>query len=331
MKHKKINDSTISKNKRLKGTISLEAALVFPAMIGIILIFVLAIQTVRDTIILGHALDQTANEIALLLPLEDALEGVVDQEEWIRKTVSDQTLAKIAVDRMPDLAPTLLASPFILNRVSYWSRQTAAGQHCSPPDGEMKIAFDFDENRKTCWLILSYRKTMPQGAPWQIIRSRVPIWNVYLFEEKDDTSNEEEQSEKDSVGMLSNFERGATLRGTFGGHLPPFYPVIAMWDGVEAVSIKSMDITAPTYRSQAAAEKKILHHVESLATFQGAGEEGPSPGEIQKRRLILVIPDNPVSWKTSEVISCWQNTAASFGVMLDVREYGTSYAYQDPD
>ena len=50
MKHKKINDSTISKNKRLKGTISLEAALVFPAMIGIILIFVLAIQTVRDTL-----------------------------------------------------------------------------------------------------------------------------------------------------------------------------------------------------------------------------------------------------------------------------------------
>ena len=333
MNHKNINNLSISRKMRLKGTISLEAALVFPVMIAIILLFVLAIQTVRDSIILGHALDQTANEIALLLPLEDVLESVVDavdQEEWIRKTVSDPTLAKIAVDGMSDLASTLLASPFILNRVSYWSRLTATGQHCSPPDGEMKLAFDFDKNRKTCWLILSYRKMMPQGAPWQVIRSRVPIWNVYLFEERDDTSYEEDE-DKDSVWMLSNFERGAAIRAAFGGHLPPFYPVIAMWNGVEAVSIKSMDITAPTYRSQDAAEKKIMHHVESLAAFQGAGEEGPSPGEIKKRRLILVIPDNSVSWKTSEVITCWQNMAASLGVILDVREYGTSYLYQDSD
>lgn len=331
MKHKKLKGSAISRKTCLKGTISLEAALVFPIVIAIILLFLLAIQTVRDSIILAHALDQTANEVALLLPLEDALESVVDQEEWIRKIVSDQTLAKIAVDGMADLASTLLASPFILNRVSYWARQTAEGQHCSPPDGEMKLAFDFDKNRRTCWLILSYRKTIPKGAPWQVIRSRVPIWNVYLFEEKDHTSNEEEQKEKDNVWMLSNFERGAAIRAAFGGHLPPFYPVIAIWNGVEAVSIKSMDITAPTYRSQAATEKKIMHHVESLAVFEGAGEEGPSPGEIQKRRLILVIPDNSVSWKTNEVISFWKKKAALSGVILDVREYGTSHAYQNPD
>lgn len=327
----KRNEVIDIRETRFKGTLSLEAALVFPVVIAVILLFVLAIQTVRDTIILGHALDQTVNEIAFLLPLEDVLESVVDPEEWIKKAVPDQTLAKIALNGMSDLASTLLASPFILKRVSYWSRQTASGQHCQAPNGEMKLAFDFDKNRKTCWLILSYRKTLPRGAPWQIICSRVPIWNAYLFNEKDDSSSEEDQEEKDSVWMLSNFERGAALRATFGGHLPPFYPVIAMWNGVEAVSIKSMDITAPTYQSLVTAEKKIMYHIRTLAEFEGAGEEGPLPGEIQKRRLILVIPDNSVSWKTGDVISNWRHTAASFGVTLDVREYGTSRAYQDSD
>ncbi len=314
-----------------KGTLSLEAALVFPVVIAVILLFVLAIQTVRDTIILGHALDQTAKEIALLLPLEDILESVADPEDWVKKAIPDQTLAKIALDGMSDLAPTLLASPFVLKRVSYWSRQAALGQHCFPPDGEMKLAFDLDRDRKTCWLILSYRKTVPKGAPWQIIRSRVPIWNAHLFKDNNDTSNEEDQEEKDSVWMLPNFVRGTTLRATFGGHLPHFYPVIAIWDGVEAVSIKSMDITAPTYQSYIVAEKKIIHHIQSLAAFEGVGDEGPLPGEIQKRRLILIIPDNPVTWKTNEVLSGWQHTALSLGVTLDIREYGTSHAYEESD
>ena len=43
MKHKKINDLTISKINAQR-TISFEAALVFPAMIGIILDFVFGMQ-----------------------------------------------------------------------------------------------------------------------------------------------------------------------------------------------------------------------------------------------------------------------------------------------
>ena len=56
---------------KAKGTISLEAVLRFPLILMGIFIFISAIHMEQDAIILSHAVDQTAHEVALLMPLSD--------------------------------------------------------------------------------------------------------------------------------------------------------------------------------------------------------------------------------------------------------------------
>ena len=102
---------------KAKGTISLEAVLSFPLILMVIFIFISAIHMEQDAIILSHALDQTAHEVALLMPLTDLAEQYIDPKEWIEKVIPDKTLADIAYEGLSDVAATVLGSPFLLARL----------------------------------------------------------------------------------------------------------------------------------------------------------------------------------------------------------------------
>ncbi|HZK29360.1 MAG TPA: hypothetical protein VFD19_03985 [Clostridia bacterium] len=305
------------------GTISLEAVLVFPFIIIIMIIFMGAIRGEQDAMILSHALDQTAREIALLVPLADVVEKYADPQEWISQVIADETLAKIALDGLSDIGATVLASPLILRRLDLWTTATANSQDRTPPQGARRLAVDIDSRRQSLWLCLSYDRALPFAQGWGEVKSRVPLWNAHLFQKQ-----EQDEEEDDDIWGMSNFDRGAALRKIFGGHLPQFYPVVAAWDGREAVAIKSMDWTAPSWSSANAVERRISRFIDELAAFEGAGGEGPSLGDIRARRLILVIPNNEVSWKTDWLLDKWRGQALASGVTLDIRSYGTSYVYQ---
>lgn len=323
MKERKAGNRTIS----LDGMLSLEAALVLPFVLILMLAFLGAIQGVQDAMILSHALDQTSREIALLLPLADLLENYADPASRIREIIPDETLASLALDGLSDLAATTLASPFILQRLDQWVQATACSQGRKAPEGARRLAVDFDNDRQTIWLCLSFEQTGIFTREWTEVKSRVPVWN----RGRSGQEGEGDETGSDGIWELTNFERGQAFRRIFGGHLPHFYPVIASWNGSEAVSIKSMDLTAPSWSSPAAAERRITQLVESLASFEGAGGEGPSPGQINSRRLILVIPGNEISWKTPELLHQWRLASQRAGVTLDIREYGVSHAHQPPD
>ncbi len=308
-----------------RASLSLEAVLVFPLVLMLLLVFTIAIEGEQDAMILSHALDQTAKEISLLLPVADLLEKVDEPETLVRKWIPNDLLARVALDGMTDVAATVLASPFILSRVDTWATEIAKGRNRKKPMGERRLAVDVDDGNKSVWLILSLRKNAPTGEYRDVIRSRVPIWNAGFLKRSEDG---EENS--DGIWELSNFERGNVFRRMFGGHLPVFYPVIAAWDGSEATSIKSMDWTAPSYSSPIQVERRINRFVSDLASFEGAGGEGPEPGTIRRRRLILVIPDNEISWKTEILLANWRSAASLQGVTLDIRECGTSHAHTPP-
>ncbi|NMB28897.1 MAG: hypothetical protein GX991_02410 [Clostridiaceae bacterium] len=309
-----------------QASLSLETAIVFPLVLIIVLMFSIAVQGEQDAMILSHALDQTAKEIALLLPVADLLERVADPEMLVKQWIPNDLLAHVALDGMTDIAATVLVSPFILSRVDTWATEIAEGRNRQKPMGERRLAVDVDNENKTVWLILSLKKDTPTGQYYDVIRSRIPIWNAGLF-----SSNEHSGEESyDGIWELSNFERGQKFRKLFGGHLPLFYPVIASWDGTEATSIKSMDWTAPSYSSPVHVEKRIDRLVSDLASFEGAGGEGPEPGSILYRRLILVIPKNEIPWKSQALLDRWVASAAQMGVVLDIRECGTSHVHDEP-
>lgn len=315
--------------KSVEAMISLEAVLVFPFILMLLFVFIGGIQGEHEAIILSHALDQTAREIALFLPLADLAEGFLDPASWIRELIPDETLAGLALDGLSDIAATTLASPFLLQRLDVWVKAIAQSRQVRQPMGARRMAVDLDEYRQTIWLCLSFERSTLFTRDWCEIRSRVPVWNAHSF--KEEGEGEGEESSDDSIWSLSNFERGLAFRQIFGGHLPTFYPVIAAWNGHEAVAIKSMDWTAPSWSTPSAVERRVDDFVRDLANFEGAGGEGPSPGEIGARRLILVIPGNEVNWKTEGLLSRWRQKAQGQGVSLDIREYGLSHVYQDLD
>ncbi|MGI6157549.1 MAG: hypothetical protein ACOYH4_03635 [Saccharofermentanales bacterium] len=306
------------------GGLSLEAVIVFPLILIVLFVMLGAVRAERDAMILAHALDQTADEIALLLPMADLAEAFGDPDDWLQKHMPDPTLRAVTLNATADVAATVLASPWILERVDYWATETARGLRVAVPVGARKLAVDVDEAHQSIWLILSFERTAPVPAGWSTVRSRVPIWNARLFSSDEDPDDEDETN----VWDMSNFDRGRAIRARFGGHLPPFYPVIAMWDGRQATSIKSMDWTAPTYADPGAVERKLMHFVDDLAAFEGVGGEGPAPGTIRSRRLVLVIPDNAIAWKTSAILSRWRSMASARGVTLDIRTYQTSHRYE---
>ncbi len=308
-----------------RASLSLEAALVFPLVLILLLVFVVAIEGEQDAMILSLALDQTAKEISLLLPVADILERVVSPEKLVQKWIPNDLLARVALDGMTDVAATVFASPFILSRVDTWATDIAKGRNRKKPMGERRLVVDIDDKNKSVWLILILRKDSPTGEYHDVIRSRVPLWNAALFKE-----SENGEENRDGIWELSNFERGNVFRRMFGGHLPPFYPVIASWDGFEATSIKSMDWTAPSYSSSVQVERRIERFISDLAAFEGVGGEGPEPGSIRRRRLILVIPDNEVPWKSEALLENWRSAALRRGVVLDIRECGTSHAHCSP-
>jgi hypothetical protein len=324
-----VNETTRDKHRpavKHQASLSLETAIVFPLVLIIVLMFSIAVQGEQDAMILSHALDQTAKEIALLLPVADLLERVADPEMLVKQWIPNDLLAHVALDGMTDIAATVLVSPFILSRVDTWAMEIAEGRNRQKPMGERRLAVDVDNENKTVWLILSLKKDTPTGQYYDVIRSRIPIWNAGLF-----SSNEHSGEESyDGIWELSNFERGQKFRKLFGGHLPLFYPVIASWDGTEATSIKSMDWTAPSYSSPVHVEKRIDRLVSDLASFEGAGGEGPEPGSILYRRLILVIPKNEIPWKSQALLDRWVASAAQKGVVLDIRECGTSHVHGEP-
>lgn len=316
------------KSYAFKAGLSLEAILVIPMALVIVFAFIGVLQGQEDAIILSHALDQTAREVALLLPLADLAEHYVDPVSWIQEVIPDPDLAQIALNGLGDMAATVLASPLLLKRLDYWAKATARSRQRRQPAGARCLAVDFDPARQSIWLCLTFERPNYLKADSCQIKARVPVWNAHLFKQP---GEEEDEEEDDDIWSLSNFERGLAFRRLFGGHLPQFYPVIASWDGHEAVSIKSMDWTAPTWSSPASVKRRLDGFIQDLASFEGAGGEGPSPGDIQGRRLILVIPCNDLDWKTGSLLDAWRQDAARQGVILDIREYGISRVHEPLD
>ncbi|NTV91328.1 MAG: hypothetical protein HGA22_13370, partial [Clostridiales bacterium] len=56
--------------------------------------------------------------------------------------------------------------------------------------------------------------------------------------------------DKDGIWLLDNFTRGKKLREIFGGDLPPTFPVLSGFKDGTALMIKSMDITAGSYSNE---------------------------------------------------------------------------------
>jgi filamentous hemagglutinin len=121
-----------------------------------------------------------------------------------------------------------------------------------------------------------------------------------------------------SVWDLSPFARGQSIEQTLGANLPQNFPVIDKfnWDTGVATSIKSIDLTAPSYQNMSTLSSTLNGYVNSVAGFSGQNWAGISinANQITGLQLQLAIPEGTASAAQQAMINATATRAQGLGV-----------------
>lgn len=326
-----------SGNKR--GGLSLEAAVVMPFVLLLTAGMIIGIQCIEAEIIIKGALDRTAAELSLFTPagrLYDVLSSSSTGQEFPIEAQTEQNLATIwqdlkgealLADLALDLTSTALAGPAIHQRLNDWlTRLMGDRRELCARVGERKLFLDWKLKKNQLWLCLSYKLKTPimtfEKSTWSV----VPLWLG-----RQEETNDAEASE---IWMLDNFSRGKRFRTLFGANLPDDFPVIARFEQGEAVMIKSIDLTAPTYQKQQYTEQHLERMIRRLAEFSGASYRKKdvtiqiNAGTISQKRLLLIIPTNSSQQFLDTTIANLTSYAEAAQIRLQIVRYGKSERYQ---
>ncbi|NJD02612.1 MAG: hypothetical protein FIA99_08465 [Ruminiclostridium sp.] len=133
---------------------------------------------------------------------------------------------------------------------------------------------------------------------------------------------------EEDIWALDNFTRGKRIRSVFGANLPFSFPVIAKFSSGEATMIKSMDLTADSYKSSIAMTETLDEYLSALYAYRGQEEPWGSnktvirAQEIKRKELLLVIPKNQLNPKTEQLLAAFAGKASSLGIKLVIERYG---------
>ncbi|MFB0535688.1 MAG: hypothetical protein ACETWR_11990, partial [Anaerolineae bacterium] len=117
-----------------------------------------------------------------------------------------------------------------------------------------------------------------------------------------------------SVWQLPPLQRGIAIHRMLSQNLPMNFPTIDRFVNGVATSIKTLDLSAPTYQNIAALTSKVQGYINVMASFQGA--QWLQAQMITARELVLVIPSSagtPAQWAALQAL---QQYAANLGVTL---------------
>lgn len=114
------------------------------------------------------------------------------------------------------------------------------------------------------------------------------------------------------------WERGISVHQLLGENLPPNFPVIDRFVNGLATSIKSLDLTAPTYQNVVALTSRVQGYLVELAEFSGAA--WIQSGAIRARELLLAIPPGAATEAQWRALEAMRQVAAQLDVVLTIVE-----------
>jgi len=135
-------------------------------------------------------------------------------------------------------------------------------------------------------------------------------------------------SEK-NVWTLSNIKRGLEIENIYGGNLPKYFPTIDGYNEYtgEIFLITSIDTTAKTYIGYDNFYKQLKENVLKLEHFNGAkyGDVKISKLDIDKKKLIIVLPKNPLNRIQIKVIDDIKKYCLLHNINFSIKRYQQSY------
>lgn len=328
------------------GSFALEAALVVPVFLVILLFLVSTILSVRAEMRLKTAADRTAAEIALLPPIifslidEDQLqipiaalfekadkdsEAASEGEKGramaiLPEFINPSELETIVNDAVFDLTSSVAFGRLVRARIRYWQERLGSFRLTTSP----AVFLDWNLKDDQLYLEVYYELRTLTGNIPRHVTAFVPVWRP--------AQPEQSKPNGKSVWQLDNFSRGQKLREKYGGNLPGNYPVIARFENGEALAIKSMDLTKPSYDDPEQVIRKIAVQIEEVARFSGTAKPYGKDkvwiqsADIQTRRLLLVVPTDSDFGKYNYALTELTRQARSQGVAFEIVSFECSKA-----
>lgn len=305
---------TTKKLKKNKGGIAIETALVFPPFIIIALIFIWQMQCIRSEGMLFSVLYKESEKIVIANISSDLL---TSSEIYSKLTGEYSDIADVSLEYLFNfLAYEGIKKSY--NELLSTRRTMRANIKIEHLGIEKPLTSD------TTFLICDY--TIMNPFVKKIKNFSIPISNWKTAAHEKNKNNENEKS----VWSKNNFERGNILRKKFGGNLPQGYPVIAGYHQGRALSIRSMDLTKPSWSEPEAVVRELKREINKLRDFDGTNKPwGSQPvtilsGDIKQKRMRVIVPENSKHETYKLAFKELKNYCSSINIEFELIKYGVS-------
>ncbi|NLM19659.1 MAG: hypothetical protein GX217_06515 [Clostridiaceae bacterium] len=329
-----VNCVSKGKFKDEAGGIIFDAAIIMPLIIFICYFMLSTILTIQHEIIMRYALDQTAKELSLIIPLAEGISSEIEQGSI--DNLIDSILPGFASEfrqAAGDLAGSIFLQNFLQARIEKWLIDGANRLKIKMPSDQRQIILTTISDHSLQLKILYHVKT-----PWTTTEksavSYVPVWTKYDSKyQLNNESNDEHGEIADSIWSEHNFVRGKYFREQYNANLPFNYPTICRYQAGEITAVRSLDLTAPSYDSSEKVKLQLEQEINNLASFNGSERDTGLPifkitsADIKTRKLIIVIPGNSDYDLSSQLFKNVETFASNSGITIQIDIRGNSYRY----
>ncbi|OPX46279.1 hypothetical protein CLHUN_00950 [Ruminiclostridium hungatei] len=333
-------------NMFLKGSITVEAAVILPFAIMAVLTFVFIIKIYYTYDVVQNAITGTGRQMSaysLLYYKTDAEEIISGIERFgssdaVSDALGDNWLSSSLRDagkNAADYIRTQLALIPITRQLVSRQLETCFGADADKALRRLDITdglsgLDFSQSKmladgKSIDIIVQYKINFPilSGVLPEIQISQTA--SVCIWAGENGIGGEENGEAEKTVWDMSNIKRGQAIRKLQGANLPFNFPTVASFKNGTATSVKSLNIDEPYYKDAVSLEKKISGYVKKLDEFWSGscGDISINESEILRKELILVIPETELSSDQQNVVDRCVKLAELRGITLNViKAYG---------
>lgn len=321
--------------KNTKGSITVEAAIVLPIFLCVIISIAFLIKVVYVNEKINYAINGTAEEMAAASYLYH-VSGLQEKQDSFRDTIEDtfERVFEDAPEELKNFATYLgmgafedLKTEICIPLVKLYIKKYLSDIYIE--DIDFSHSSFFEEGTNNIDIIARYRLKIP--VPINILPE---LFMVQRATTKAWLGGDEDKKGSvtgyDNIWSLNNFERGKKIRDIFGGNLPFNFPVLSRYEDGKATIIKSMDTTAETYQRVEAVTTKIREYIDNLERYRG--QELPwgkdkiiiKERDIHTRELILVIPSDELLQETEIALGISILEGIRKGIVLKVERYGNA-------
>lgn len=126
----------------------------------------------------------------------------------------------------------------------------------------------------------------------------------------------------ESPWKLAPVKRGLVIEEMLGKNTPSSFPVIDVFKGGQAISIKTLDLTAASYQDAGRLRSVLEAYVDKVAEFQGGriGMFTVKPAAIESRGLQVAVPLKTAASQQRAVLEAIKEYGRSKGVAVSFIE-----------